>query len=151
MNGELETTPFRHLLLLDKTLTAADEECASSEDCVHGVMKILDEEISTTCTTFYSPISGDNSLVLDIYSGHGRQSVFLDHSEMDLCYLLKASEHELGIPSSPVVGIFTTKGLCENSDLKFHVENWDFDDKFENYQQFLCLMMPWKRTTCRII
>jgi len=147
-----ETDLFRHLPLLDKTL-AENEECASSEDFVIGVMRSLEEEISATCSTFYAPISGDNSSAYDICSVHESQTL-VSGSDIDLCYLLEASDDELGIPSSPVLDskdkfcqpskeTSPAEGLSETTDLKCQGENWDFVDEFQNYQQFALFEDAW--------
>lgn len=138
-----ETELFRHLLLLDKTV-AENEECASSEDFVIGigVTRSLEEEMSR-----------DNSPAYDICSVHEGQTLVSD-SDIDLCYLLEASDDELGIPSSPVLDskaefcqspeeIFSGEGLSETPDLKCQGENWDFEEEFQNYQQFGMLEDAW--------
>lgn len=94
-HGE-ETDQF--LLQLDKTLSDEDEECAPSEELVSGIMRSLEEEIATTCSTSYLPSnSEDNSAASDIFSGQESQT--LDSgSAFDLSYLLEASDDDLGIP-----------------------------------------------------
>jgi len=140
---------FRHLPLLDKTRAEneiANEECASIQEFVIGVMRSPEEEISETCSTFDASISLDNSSSNDICSVHEGQTLVLD-SYIDLCYLLEASDDELGIPSSPVLDsqdefcqpakeTCTAEGFSETADLKWQGENWDFVDEFHNYQQF---------------
>jgi len=149
-NGE-ETDPFRHLPLLDKTL--AEKEAASSEDVVSGVMRSLEEEISATFSTFYAPISVDNSSASDISHGYKGQAVVSD-SGIDLCYLLEASDDDLGIPSGPVLDFkdeecqfrmetLSAEGLSENPDLKCQGEDWDFENEFENVQQFALYQDSW--------
>jgi len=140
-NGE-ETDRICHLLQLDKT-PAEEEEFAPSEDFVSGVMRSLEEEISATCSTFYAPNSEDNLPASDISSNKS----LVSDSGIDLCYLLEASDDDLGIPSSPVLDlkdqvcqspkeILSAEGFLENSDLKCLGENWHFKDEFENFQQF---------------
>jgi len=142
-NGE-ETDLFRHLPLPDNIL--AEEQAVCSEDVVCGVMRSLEEEISATCSTFYAPISADNSSASDISHGYDSQTL-VSNSDIDLCYLLEASDDDLGIPSGPVLDFkdeicqfpketLSAEGLCENPDLKFQGENWDFKNEFENYQLF---------------
>jgi hypothetical protein len=147
VNGQ-ETDPFCHLPLLGE-LAAAAEECIPIEDFGCGAMRSLVEEISATCSTFFTPNSGDDSANSDISSGHECQTL-VSESGIDLCYLLEASDDELGIPPSPVLNlndeecqsrkeILTTEGFWENPDLKCLGENKLFDDDFENNQQFeLC-------------
>lgn len=152
-----ETDLFLHLPLIEKTPAEneeVNEECASSEDFVTGVMRSLEEEISATCSTFYAPISGDNnSSAYDICSVHEGQTLISD-SDIDLCYLLEASDDELGIPSSPILDsknefcqppkeTFTAEGLSATPDLKCQGENWDFVDEFQNYQHFALLENAW--------
>lgn len=151
-----ETDLFRHLPLLDKTVAEnqeVNEECASRKDYVVGVMRSMEEEISATFSTFCEPISGDNSSSYDIYSVHEGEALVSD-SGIDLCYLLDASDDELGIPSYPVLDskdevsepseeTFTTEGLSETPNLKWQGENWDFVDEFPNYQQFDLLEDSW--------
>jgi len=144
-HGE-ETDGFFHLQQLDKTLTDDDEEEYSpSEELVNGVMRSLEEEIATTCSTSYHPSnSGDNSAAADTFSDQEGQARVSD-SGVDLCYLLEASDDELGIPLSPVLHSndivcpspkVTSDGLSDGTDLKYLGENWHFEDEFENYQDF---------------
>jgi len=140
---------FRHLPLLDKTRAEneiVNEECASIQEFVIGVMRSREEEISETFSTFYASISLDNSSSNDIYSVHEEQTLVSD-SDIDLCYLLEASDDELGIPSTPILDsknefcqppkeTFIAEGFSETADLKWQGENWDFVDEFHNYQQF---------------
>jgi len=143
-HGE-ETDRFCHLLLLDKMLSQEEEECAPSEEVVNGVMESLEEEIGTTSFTFCpSSNSGDNSASSDISSGQEGETLASD-SEVELFYLLEASDDELGIPLSPVLDSKdviwqspkeTSEDLLENPDLKSLSEICHFDDDFESYQQF---------------
>jgi len=141
-----ETDRFLHLLGLDKTLSDDDEEeCAPSEELINGVMRSLEEEIAATCSASYNPSdSGDNSAAANISSGHEGQTRDSD-SGVDLCYLLEASDDDLGIPPSPVLDLKdevrqspkeTSNGLSESTDLNSLDENWHFQDDFDNYQQF---------------
>lgn len=134
---------------LDETLVE-EEDCAFSEDFVSGVMKSLEEEISATCSTFYAPISGDNSPALDCSSGQ----IIVSASDADLSYLLKASDDELSIPSNTVLDSndkfcqFTEETLTAGGeglypDLKGQGENWDFEAEFEKYQQFALYEDAW--------
>lgn len=147
-----ETDLFGHVPLLDNTL-AEEEERVSTVNFVSGVMRSLEEEISATCPTFCTPISEDNSSALDISSCHEGPILFSD-SDIDLRYLLEASDDELGIPSSPVLDsmdefcqspkeTLTTEGVSESPDLKCQGENWDFGDEFENYEQFALFEDAW--------
>jgi hypothetical protein len=142
-HGE-ETDRFCHLLLLDKMLSQEEEECAPSEEVVNGVMESLEEEIGTTSFTFCPSNSGDNSASSDISSGQEGETLASD-SEVELFYLLEASDDELGIPLSPVLDSKdviwqspkeTSEDLLENPDLKSLSEICHFDDDFESYQQF---------------
>jgi len=148
-----ETDQFLHLLQLDKTLSDDDEEeCAPSEELVNGVMRSLEEVIAATCSTSYHPSSsGDNSAAADISGCHGSQTRDSDLGD-DLCYLLEASDDELGIPPSPVLDLKrevcqspkqTSDGLSESTYIKSLAENWHFEDDFENYQQFAVYEDAW--------
>lgn len=136
-HGE-ETDQF--LLQLDKTLSDEDEEeeCAPSEELVSGIMRSLEEEIATTCSTSYLPSnSEDNSAASDIFSGQESQTLDSD-SAFDLSYLLEASDNDLGIPVCPSPKE-TSEGWSETPYLKSLEENWHFEDNFDDYQQFpLC-------------
>lgn len=140
-HGE-ETDQF--LLQLDKTLSDEDEECAPSEELVSGIMRSLEEEIATTCSTSYLPSnSEDNSAASDIFSGQESQT--LDSgSAFDLSYLLEASDDDLGIP---VLGLKrevcpspkeASEGLSETPYLKSLEGNWHFEDNLDDYQFPLC-------------
>lgn len=146
---------FRHFpAVLGKT-QLADREASSNEDFLSGVMRSLEEEdISTTTSTFYAPISVHNSPASDICRGYEGQTLVSD-SGIDLSYLLEASDDDLGIPSGPSLDfnneicqssheILSAEGLSENSDLKCEGENWDFEDEVvENYQQFVLYEDAW--------
>jgi len=143
-NGQ-ETDPFRHLPLLGE-LAAAEEECTPIEDFGCGAMRSLEEEISSACSTSFVPNSGDDSANSDISSGHECQTL-VSESGIDLCYLLEASDDELGIPPSPVLDlneevyqsrkeILTIESFWENQDIKCFSENNFFEDDFVNNQQF---------------
>jgi len=139
-HGE-ETDQFLHLLQLDQALAEEEEECVLSEELVNGVIRSLDEEIAATCCTSYlSSNSGENSSAPDISRSHEGQTL-----DIDLCYLLKASDDELGIPPSPVLILKdevclspkeTSEGFSDNLNLKSLGENLHFEDDFEDYQQF---------------
>lgn len=157
-HGE-ETDEFLQLLQLDKTLTdEEEEESAPSEELVEGVMRSLEEEIGVTCSTSYpSSTSGDNSVASNISSGHEGETLSSD-SVFDLCYLLEASDDELGIPPSPVQDLKyeiclspkeTAEGLLDSQDLKSLSENWHFEDDFENYQQFALYEEAWNASQLR--
>jgi len=148
-----ETDRFLDLLQLDKTLSDVDEEeCALSEELVNGVMRSLEEEIAETCSTSYHlSSSGDNSAAPDISSGHEGQTRDSD-SGIDLCYLLEASDDELGIPPSPVLDpnkevCLSTKesseGLLDNPFLQSLGGNWHFEDNFDMYQHFKLYEDTW--------
>ena len=128
-----ETDGFLYLLEVDKILSEdAEEECAPNEELLNGVMRILEEENAATCSTFYhNSSSADNLAADDIISGQESQSQGLD-SGHNLCYLLEASDDELGIPPSPVLHLqdelcqslrATSNGLSESADLKSICEN----------------------------
>jgi hypothetical protein len=152
-HGE-ETDRFLHLLQLDPTLAEdqEEEECAPSEELVNVVMKSLEEEIAATSSTSYrSSNSGNNSATCDISSNREGQTLDTD-SGIDLCYLLEASDDELGIPPSPVLDLKeqiclspkeASKGLSESTDLKSLGENWHFEDDFEIYQQLPVYENAW--------
>jgi hypothetical protein len=123
-----QTDRFPDLLQLDRILSDDDdEEFAPSEELLNGVMRSLEEEIGATCSTSYpSSSTADNSAGPDISSdqeGETRDSDF----GVDLCYLLKASDDELGLPLNVVLNLKdevclstkeTSEGLLESSDLK---------------------------------
>lgn len=140
-----ETDRFYHLPLLGETL-AEEAECAPSENFGTGVMRSLEEEISATCSSFFAPSSGNDLAASDISCGHECQTL-VSESGIDLCYLLEASDDELGIPPSSVLDmkdelcqsqkeILTSEGFWENPDLKCLGENKLFEDNFENNQEF---------------
>jgi hypothetical protein len=143
-----EMQGFLHLLQLDVTLEDdEEEECAPSEELINGVIKSLEEEIGATCSSSYTPsISVDNSTASVSSSGQEGQTLDSD-SGIDLCYLLEASDDELGIPPSPVLDLkdevcLSARGtsasdLTENPDLKFLGENWHVECDFESYEQFV--------------
>lgn len=135
------TDCFLHLLQFDKTLADETEECAPSEEVVNGVMRSLEEEIAgISCTSYLTSNFVDNSAASDISNGPGDQTLASD-SGIDLCYLLEASDDELGIPPNPdlnwkdEVHQFSkeiSEGLWETPDLQSLGENWQFEDDFEN-------------------
>lgn len=140
-HGE-EREQFLQLVQLDQTLADDEVECAYSEELVNGVMRSLEEDIAATCCTS-NPVfnSTENSVAFDISIGNEDQIRDSD----DLCYLLEASDDELGIPPSPALMLKdevcisskeTWDGLSENCNLKSLGGNWHFEDDFENYQQF---------------
>ena len=115
-------------------------------------MKSFEEEISATCSTSYtSSNSRNNSKVSDISNDHGGQTL-ASESVIDLCYLLEASDDQLGIPQSVVVDLKhevcesqkeTSNGLLESLDFKSIGENLYFEEDFENYQQFAVYADAW--------
>lgn len=143
-----ETDEFLYLLQLDKTLVddEEDEEYAPSEELVKGVMRSLEEEIVATCSTSnLSSDSGDFSSASDISRSYEGQNLD-SNAELDLTYLLEASDNELGIPPSPVLDFKdevcvstkeTSELSYENRDLKSLGENWHFEDVFENRPQLI--------------
>jgi len=144
-HGE-ETDRFLYLLQLGPNLAddEQEEECSPSEELVNGVIKSVEEEIAATCSTSCRSNSLDNSAAPDISSSREGQTVDAD-SRIDLCYLLEASDDDLGIPPSPVLDLKEEaclspkepfEGLWESSDLKFLGENWHLEDDFENFQHF---------------
>lgn len=148
-----ETDRFLQLLQLDKTLSDDDdEEGAPSEELLNGIMRNLEEEIAATCSTSYhSSNSGDNSVATDISSRHEGETPDSDSGD-DLCYLLEASDDELGIPRSPVLDLKqeicqspkkTSDGLSDITDLKSLCENWHFEDDLEFYQQLAVYEDAW--------
>lgn len=152
-HGE-ETEQFLYLQQLDKTLADGDEEeeCPPSEDVVNGVMRSFEEEIAATCSTSHLfSNSQNNSAASDIFSSQEIQT--LDSgSGFDLCYLLEASDDDLGIPPSPILDLEqevylspkeTSEGLSENPYLKSFGENWHLEDTFDNYQQFALYEDSW--------
>jgi hypothetical protein len=83
----------------------------------------------------------------DIYRVHEGETVASD-SGFDLCYLLEASDDELGIPPNmkDEDGLSTKetfKDLLASLDLKFLGENWHFEDDFQNYQHIAVYDDPW--------
>lgn len=144
-NGQ-DTDPFLHLPLLDETLAAAEEEYDPSEDFGCEAMRSVEEELNGTCSTFFAPNSVDKSANLDISSEHERRTV-VSEWRIDLCYLLEASDDELGIPPSPVLDlkgdvsksreeIFTTQSFWENPEFNCLDEIIVLEDDFENNQEF---------------
>lgn len=132
-----EMEGFLHLLQLHED--DDEEECAPSEELVNGVMKSLEEEIGSSCSSSYTPSNClDNSTDSVISSGQGGQTLGSE-SVIDLCYLLEASDDELGIPPSTVVDSKdeVCSDLSENADFKYLGENWHFEDDFESYEQFV--------------
>lgn len=138
-----EMDQFHHLLLLDKTIAAAEEECVPSEEAVNEVMRSLEEEIGVTS---YHPSSnlGDNSAAYNKSSGHEGRETLASDSGIDLIYLQEASDDELGIPLSPALDFKdeackstkeTSEGLFNSPDVEAFGENWHFEDDFESYQQ----------------
>lgn len=126
-HGE-ERDRFLHVLQIAKTLADDDdEEFAPSEELVNQVMKSLEEEIASNCCTYYpSSCAGDNFAGPDISCGNQGQTQYSD-SSVDLLYLLKASDDDLGIPPNLVLEVKdevhlstkeTSQRLSENSDIK---------------------------------
>lgn len=122
-----ETDQFSHLTLLTETL-AEEAECA-------------------TYSSFLAAITGDNLAASDISGGHECQTL-VSESGIDLCYLLEASDDELGIPPSSVLDVkdevcqsgkeisLTSEGFWENPDLNCLGENKLFQNNFENNLEF---------------
>jgi len=143
---------FLHLLQFDVTIADEEEECAPSEEIIIGVMRSLEEEIEgTSCTFYLSSNFGNNSSASDISSSHAGQTLASDPG-IDLCYLLEASDDELGIPPIPILNWNdevcqfpkeTFEGLWQSPDIKSLGENWHFEDDFENYQQFALYEEAW--------
>jgi len=139
------TDCFLQLLQFDKTLADETEECSPTEEVVNGVMRSLEQEIAgISCTSYLTSNFVDNSAAYDISNGPGDQTLASD-SGIDLCYLLEASDDELGIPPNPYLSWKDevhqfpkeiSEGLWETPDLQSLGENWLFEDDFENYQQF---------------
>ena len=87
----------------------------------------LEEEIVATCSTSYLfSNSQHNSDASDIFCIQEGKTLDLG-LRFDLCYLIEASEDDLGIPSSSIVNLEqevcislkeTSKGLSENLYLK---------------------------------
>lgn len=137
-HGE-EREQFLQLVQLDQTIADDEVESAHSEELVNEVMRSLDEVVAATSNRAFN--STENSVAFDISSVNENQIRDND----DLCYLLEASDDELGIPPSPGLMLKddvcispkeTSDGLSENRDLKSLGGNWHFEDDFENYQQF---------------
>jgi len=154
-HGE-ETDEFLHLI--DQTLAEDDEEdeFSPSEEVVNRVMRSLEEEIGTTCSTSYpSPNSGYDSAATDI-SGISEGLTRDTDLDVDLCYLVEASGDDLGIPTSPVWDITEEfcrsseetqeEGLTGNPNIKSLCENWHFVDEFENHQLFEFYEHAWDAT-----
>jgi hypothetical protein len=147
-----QTDRFLDLLQLDQSLAEEEEEYAPSEELVSGVMRSLEEEIASTCSTSYLPSnSGDTSAASDTCRDHEGQSLDSDAGG-DLSFLLSASDYELGIPPNTTLDLKdevclsredTSEGLSENPDLKYLSENWHFEDDFEIYQQFAIYEDAW--------
>lgn len=93
----------------------------------------------------------DNSAASDISIGHAGQTLALG-SGFDLCYLVEASEDDLGIPPIPYLNCKdefcqfpkkTSEGLWEIPDLQYLGENWPFEGDFENYQHVAAYENVW--------
>lgn len=143
-NGQ-DTDPFLDLPLLHETVAAAEEECDSSKDFGCEAMRNPDEEVNATCSTFFDSNFGDESANTDICGEHERQTL-VSESGIDLCYLLEASDDELGIPPNPVLDlkddicqsgeeIFISDGFWENLDVKCVDEIKVLEDDFDNNHQ----------------
>ncbi|GLJ07830.1 hypothetical protein SUGI_0074990 [Cryptomeria japonica] len=128
-------------------LLEEEEKCTASEEVVNGIMRSLEEEIGlTSCSTSYDSSSGskrDESVSSDMTSRYG------DSGEINLDYLLEASDDELGIPlqnSEEDHNLFSSSskeeflnpcfGSAENQEFKGFVDNWFFEDDLEDYRQF---------------
>jgi len=142
-----KTEQFLHLLQFDKTLADEEEEYAPSEELVNGVVRGLEEELGVT--SYSSSNFGDNSAGTNISNGHSWKTLAPD-STIDLCYLLEASDDELGIPvlnwkdevcQSPKLE--TSEGFWSSSDLKSLGETWHLEDDFYIDQQFLVYEGSW--------
>lgn len=143
-NGQ-DTDPFLDLQLLGETVAAAEEECDSSKDFGCEAMRSLDEEVNATCPTFFAPNFGDEPANTDICGEHERQTL-VSESGIDLCYLLEASDDELGIPPNPVLNlkddvcqsgeeILISDCFWENPHVKCVDEIKILEDDFDNNQQ----------------
>ncbi|GLJ07831.1 hypothetical protein SUGI_0075000 [Cryptomeria japonica] len=124
-----------------------DEKCTASEEAVSGIMRSLEEEIGiTSCSTSYDSSAGlkrDESVSSDMTSCCG------DTGEINLDFLLEASDDELGIPlqnSEEDCNLSSTSSkeeilnpcfdFAENQEFKGFVDNWLFEDDFVDYRQF---------------
>lgn len=141
-----EMQGFLHMLQLRETLEDDEEEdCAPSEELVNGVMKSLEEEIGATCSSDDSISNSLDSLAASAISNGCEDQAAESDSGIDLCYLLEASDDELGIPPSPVLDLkdeacqfasgTSVRDLSETPDLDNLGENWHFEDGFESYEQ----------------
>jgi hypothetical protein len=152
VHGE-ENNRFLHLLQFHETFADDEEETfAPNEELVNRFMRSLEKEIAPTCSSsYFSSNSGDNLAATDISRGHEGETIASD-SGFDLCYLLEASDDELGIPPNPVLDMKdedglstkeTFKDLLASLDLKFLGENWHFEDDLQNYQHIAVYDDPW--------
>ncbi|KAH9312560.1 hypothetical protein KI387_027595 [Taxus chinensis] len=151
----------KQLLCLFQEIESADklqveESFGPSDDVVNQVMRSLEEEIGITasCSTSYEgfgdsfALKRDDTVASDVTSRYEIQSP--DYGEIDLDYLLGASDDDLGIPPSPLqnLGNQTLLSLpedegfrlsldsSENAEQKGFVDNWHYDDSdFVDYTQ----------------
>ncbi|KAH9312554.1 hypothetical protein KI387_027589, partial [Taxus chinensis] len=143
--GETEQLILHLLEDMDSPAESQEEEnCAPSEEIVSGVMKSLEEEIGiTSCSTSNdgdsSGLTRDDSVSSDMNSRYETQSG--GHNEINLDYLLGASDDELGIHpptalqnsgdqfhSSEEEGFGISVDFTQNPELKSFVDNWLFED-----------------------
>ncbi|GLJ07832.1 hypothetical protein SUGI_0075020 [Cryptomeria japonica] len=125
-----------------------DENCTASEEVLNGVMKSLEAEIGlTACSTSYEGF-GDEFVASDTTSRHDIEGK--DSGEIDLDFLLGASDDELGIPPSPLQNLEKETvssnskedfglplDLAENTELnKGFIDNWRFEEDLVEYGQF---------------
>ena len=88
----------------------------------------LEEEIGVTCSTSYPCQEGQT---------------LNSHSVFDLCYLLEASDDELGISPSPVEDLKYEICLSPKEMAEGFSESWDLKSLGENYQRFALYEDAW--------
>ncbi|GLJ07836.1 hypothetical protein SUGI_0075200 [Cryptomeria japonica] len=131
-----------------------EEKCSVSEEAVSEVLRGLEEEIGVmSSSTSDQGLSGSSreddysSLASDMTSGYGASE-----GSIDLCYLVGASDDELGIPPTPLFSSEDHGGqagfpseeddsgfssdFVENGELKGFLEKWHFEDDFVDCAQF---------------
>jgi len=149
-HGESEQNVLDILEEIENEGTFQEEEhCLASEEALNGVMKSLEAEIGlTVCTTSYEGF-GDEYVAPDTTSRQDTEG--RDCGEIDLDYLLGASDDELGIPASPLQNLENEaiSSLSSKEDLglpldlteitelnKGYADNWRFEDDLVDYGQF---------------
>ncbi|GLJ07837.1 hypothetical protein SUGI_0075210 [Cryptomeria japonica] len=119
-----------------------EPKCCASEEAVCADLRDFEEEIGAMSPSaseqgFSGLNREDDSLASDMTSGYGNSE-----DGIDLCYLLEASDDELGIPPTPVYNFEGEENsgfasdFNENADLKDFLEKWHFEDNFVDCREF---------------